>query len=250
MQPIGIAFEGTEVAQEDAVGDWLTRSLNAPLQAMLARIVQVILDWRGQHYYLAVKEDISEKDFKKEAKKRLSISAMKHIRIEPLGMDAWSVRPGFTYAVLEKRKMTMHLHDVKGQVHKLSILGDKSLLEVEHQLRSDWCLEPWIKITVAQSDKTPFWIEDKGEYTVVTQYDPSLDPRAECTVRIDLIDRKFIIDKYRAVEDYAALWKDLCGKYGFQSIDASQLRGSGNPRDGLISFNPKLAVSCLNVKIP
>jgi hypothetical protein len=62
-------------------------------------------------------------------------------------MDSWSVRPGFTFAGLEKKKMTMDLHDIKGQLHRIQIEGDKSLDDLAQQLRMEWGLEPWITIT-------------------------------------------------------------------------------------------------------
>jgi hypothetical protein len=215
-QIVGVPFEGDEIAQEDAVDARITRSLNTPLQALLARLMQVILEWRGQQFYLAVREGISEKDFKKDAKKRLSIPKKTHTRIEPLGLAAWSVRAGFAYAVMETRKMMITLHDIKGHKHKLQVEGEKPLEETAQILRAEWRLQPWVATTI-ESGK-PFWVEDKGDYAAVTQYDPSLDPRPEITVRVDVADRTYIIENNRAVEDPAAIWDDLHTKYWFQEL--------------------------------
>jgi hypothetical protein len=100
------------------------------------------------------------------------------------------------------------------QLRKFTIEGDKSLDEVTEQLRANWGLEPWIDITITRVDKKPFWIEEKGEYTVITQYNPDRDPRPECTVRVDLADRTFVIERYRAVDDPVAIWADLCKQKG------------------------------------
>jgi hypothetical protein len=145
---VGIAFEGDEITQEDAVDAGLTRLFNTQLQAVLAKPVQVILDWYGQEYHLVVKEGISEKKFKKEAKKHLLISPKTHTRIEALGLDTWSVRAGFTYAAMETRKMTITLHDTKGHPRGVQIRGDKSWNDLVELLRAELGLQPWIKITV------------------------------------------------------------------------------------------------------
>jgi hypothetical protein len=84
-----------------------------------------------------VLEGISEKDFKKEAKKRLSIPKKTSTRIEPLGLDVWSVRAGYVYVVMERRKMTITLRDVKGQPHRIQIEGDKSLEDLTQLLRTE-----------------------------------------------------------------------------------------------------------------
>jgi hypothetical protein len=68
---------------------------------------------------------------------------------------------------------------------------------------------------------------------------------------VDLADRTFIIENYRvAVEDPAAIWADICGKYGFQELKMNQVRVDGNQRSGQVLFVPKVPVTGLNVKIP
>jgi hypothetical protein len=223
-QIVGIAFDGDEIAQEDAVDAWLTRSLNTPLHAMLARLVQVILEWRGRQFHLAVRERTSEKDFKKDAEKRLSITKKTHTRIKPLGLDAWSVRAGHVYAVMERRKMQITLDDVKGQPHRIQIEGDISRL-----LRTEWRLQPWIRITVKRADNKPFWVEDKGDYSVVTQYDRSLDLRPEITVRVDLVDRTVMIENHRAAEDPVAIWEDIWKCRNLAPPELSSRLDRGNP---------------------
>jgi hypothetical protein len=60
----------------------------------------------------------------------------------------------------------------------------------------------------------------------------------------------YYYDKYRAVEDPVLIWKDLCTSYGFQTLASNQLNVLGTPRSGQVTFSPKVAISCLNVKIP
>jgi hypothetical protein len=93
-QILGIAFEDIENDQADGVEEWMGRSLNHPLQVMIPKTVRVILEFRGQQTHMAVSDRISEKDFKNEAKKRLSIPKLTHTTIAAVGLDAWSVRAG------------------------------------------------------------------------------------------------------------------------------------------------------------
>jgi hypothetical protein len=132
----------------------------------------------------------------------------------------------------------------------MTVGGDKSLHDVCEQLRSLWNLDPWTKITITRADQKPFWVEHNGHYNVITQYCPDIDPRVVCTIRIDLADRRSIIEDYRAVEDPVAIWADLCAKYGFQSLNASQLAVPGSPTGGLVIFGTKVPVSCSKVTIP
>jgi hypothetical protein len=118
-------------------------------KSTIPKMVQVILEFRGQQHHLTVSEDISEKHFKKEAKK------LTHTRIGALGMDAWSVKAGHVYAVMETREMKIRLHDIAGRVRKMAVHGDESLHEVCEQLRAAWNLDPWTKVTVERVDKKP-----------------------------------------------------------------------------------------------
>jgi hypothetical protein len=269
-----IAFEGADIDQADPVDDWMGRPLNHPLVVRVAApvaapaaapapkspvapvapvapgTVNVLLDFRGVQHQFSVDEKIKKKDFKREAKRRLGISAMTHTRIELLGADEWSLREGHCYAVYETREMRIKLHDVNGQIRRMNVAGDKSAFEVAEILRGLWNLKPWIKITVKRKDGRPFYLEDEGHYDVLTQEDPDADPRKVCTIRVDLMDRTFIIPDYRAVPDTAALWTDLCAKFGFQAVNVTQMHVSGNPDAGQVTFAMKIPVSCSKVKLP
>jgi hypothetical protein len=191
------------------------RPLNHPLEIRVAApaskppatpgTVNVLLDFRGAQHQFTVDEKIKEKDFKREAKKRLGIPAKAHTRMELLEADEWPLREGHVYAVYEMKEMEIKLYDVSGRIRKMSIAGDKSGLEFGEILRRLWNLEPWIRITVMRKDGRPFYIEEKGHYDVLTQEDPDTDPRKVCTIRIDLFDRTFIIPDYRAVPDPVAI---------------------------------------------
>jgi hypothetical protein len=111
--------------------------------------------------------------------------------------------------------MTITLHDTKGHPRRVEIEGDKSLNDLVQLLRTEWRLQPWITVKVGRADGKPFCVEDKGDYSVVTQYDPGLDARPIVTIRVDLANRTFIIEDYGAVEDLMAIWNDLCTKYGY-----------------------------------
>jgi hypothetical protein len=76
-----------EISKEDSVEDWLQRTAGIPLQAMIAKTVQVILDWRGTHTHFVVSESASEKGFKTAVRKHLSLAPKTHITVIPLGFD-------------------------------------------------------------------------------------------------------------------------------------------------------------------
>jgi hypothetical protein len=210
---VGIALGGDEIAQEDSVEDWITRSMNRPFQAVLAKMVQVILGWRGQELHMAARENWTEKESRKEAKKHFSLKG--HVRIEPQGLSTWGVRAGHLCSIMETRKMDITLHDTSGRAHRIQVEGNKSLLDLENVIRDAWKLETWVKAPVMQADKALFWADEKADFTVVTQYEPSLDPRPEISVRIYLTDRSFVVENYRAPEEPATLLEDLSSKYGF-----------------------------------
>jgi hypothetical protein len=191
--------------------------MNTPFQAVLAETVQVILGWRGQELHMAVRENLTEKVFKKEAKKRLSFKG--HVRIEPQGLSAWEVKAGYLYTVMETRKLGITLHDQSGRAHRIQVEGDKSALGLEGMIRDAWKLEPGVIVAGRRSDGKPFWVEEKGDYMVATQYDPSLETRPEISLRVDLADRSFVVEKYRAPEDPGVLLDDLSTKFGFRPLD-------------------------------
>jgi hypothetical protein len=240
---LGIALGGNESAQEDSVEDWFTRSLNTPFQAVLSKMVQVILGWRGQELHMAARESWTLKGFKKEVKKRLPYKG--HLRIEPQGLSAWEVRAGFPHVVMETRKMNNTLRDNSGRAHRIQMEGDKSLLDLEGMIRDAWELEPWIKVTVKMADDKLFWVEEKAEYTVVTQYDPSLDLRPEISVRTDLADISFIVDNYRTSGDPGVMLEDLSTEYGFSLLKLNQCHWMGEIRRGQQArITPKACMLC------
>jgi hypothetical protein len=128
---------------------------------------------------------------------------------------------------MEILKRPITLHDQSGRAHRIQVEGDKSLADLDAMIRDTWKLEPWVGVKVRGSDGKPFWVEEKSDYTAVTQYDPSLDPRPEISVRFNLADRSFIIDNYRAAEDSAVLLDDLSTTYGFPSLTPSNFHWQG-----------------------
>jgi hypothetical protein len=71
---VGIASQDAAIDKDDAAEDWLQRTAGLPLQAMLAKTVQVVLDWRGTEVLFVIIETATEKEFKREARKRLSLA--------------------------------------------------------------------------------------------------------------------------------------------------------------------------------
>jgi hypothetical protein len=98
---------------------------------------------------------------------------------------------------------------------------------------------------------SPFWVEDKGEYTAATRYDPDLDTRPLCTIRVDVKEgRTFILENYRCdSNDPVAIWADIISKYGFAATNITQLEISGKPEDGLIVFKFKLPTSLQRITL-
>jgi hypothetical protein len=87
-----------------------------------------------------------------------------------------------------------------------------------------WNLEPWTEVIIARVDGQPFFLQDRAKYSVITQYNPNLDPRLEIKLHIDLSDRSYCIDKIRIENDPAKLLKELSDKYGFPTIRTTQVR--------------------------
>jgi hypothetical protein len=198
-----------------------------------------------------ISESISEKDFRKAVRKHLSLAPKTKITVVPLGYDSWKIRAGHTYAVMEARQMKITLHDAKGQKKTVQTTGDTSLGDLYDQLRRERNLAPWTRIIVERADQQPFWVEDKGNYAVVTQYDPDLDTRPIVEIRVHLLDRSFIVENYRVEnDDPLAIWTDVRNKYGFAEVTTTQMTISGHPSTGRIEFKIEVAVSCLNVTLP
>jgi hypothetical protein len=216
---------------------------------MLAKTVQVVLDFRGTQTHFAVLESASEEDFKKAVRPHLSLAPNTHITVIPLGLDSWQIKAGFTYAVMESRQMKITLHDTSLKTKELKIAGNASLNDCCELLRAKWNLPPWTVITVERCDKKPFWVEDKGEYIVATRYDPDLDTRPLCTIRIDTKEgRTFLIENYRCeTNDPTAIWADIMAKHGFPVVNPTQMTISGISASGLVTYKLKLPISYTKV---
>jgi hypothetical protein len=81
-----------------------------------------------------------------------------------------------------------------------------------------------IEVLIKRLDDQPFFLQDRAKYSVITQYNPDLDPRLEIKLRIDLADRSYLIEKIRIENDPAKLLKELSSKYGFPAIRTTQVR--------------------------
>jgi hypothetical protein len=60
----------------------------------------------------------------------------------------------------------------------------------------------------------------------------------------------YLIEDYRfPTQDPAAIWQDICTKYGFINPGPTFLQVSGHPADGLVTFTYKVSASLIDVKI-
>jgi hypothetical protein len=224
-----------------------------PLQIVVVRQVQVVIDFRGTHKHFVVSENISEKDFRKAVRIFLSLAPKTKISVKLLGFDDWQVKPGHTYAVAEARKMKVTLHETTFKSRPLEIPGHTDLHDTCEAYRRVAGLPPWIDISIARCDGTPFWIEDKGDYTVETRYNPDLDTRFKCNIRVDVEKegRSYFLENYRCTEDDpAVIWHDLVSKYGFANTPVTHLSVHGSPKAGVVRFQFKNPTSLDKVTLP
>jgi hypothetical protein len=191
-------------------------------------------------------------DFKALVKHFLGIGSRVHIAVVPLGLDAWAVRAGFTYWVVETRQMGINITDTAHGRSRLKVPGNATIESTWEILRDKWNTPAYDHIMIRRADDTPFWIEDKGDYVVTITYDASLDTRKVCTIKVvcSKENQIYLIEDYRvAVEDPTAIWTDICSKYGFVNPGNNHLRVSGNPDLGLITYTLKLPTSVLRVQL-
>jgi ribonuclease HI len=248
----GISINGSQIADEDPVEEWIQRSSGVPFVVTLPKTVQVVVNFRGTEKHFAVQDDVPLKDFEALVKQFLNIGSRVHIAVEPLGLDAWEIRAGTTYWVAETRIMEIWITDTShGRTH-LRIAGNTEIDQVLALYREKHNIPDWDEVTIKRKDKAPFWVEERGEYTVEIRYDPRRDPRAVCTVKIvTLVENKvFLIENYRAPTlDPAMIWTDMCGKYGFIDPGANFLHVEGHPNDGLVTYTYRLPASLGRVQL-
>jgi hypothetical protein len=126
------------------------------------------------------------------------------------------VRAGHTYEIKETKTMSITLKDNDGKKHSLSINGNKTAHEICEKVRGKWKLEPWIVIIIVRQDGRPFFLEEGGEYNLVTQYDPDQDPRPLVIVRVDTSEKTFLTPEIRGDGTLEGFSKALSERYGFQ----------------------------------
>jgi hypothetical protein len=183
----------------------------------------------------------------------LKLAANTKISVRLLGYDDWQIKAGHTYAGAESRKMTMHLHESTLATRPLEIKGNTDYPDVCEAYRAVARLAPWIRMTITRCDGTPFWIEDKGDYTVETTYEASLDTRFKADIRVDAIHegRTYLIPNYRfGPNDPAALWQELIDKYGFVNTPIGQMIVQGSLESGSIYYQFKFPTSLEKITLP
>jgi hypothetical protein len=160
----GIASEGCRIADEDSVADWLQPTAGIPLEAMIPKMVQVIVDFRGVEKHFTIQETATEEEFKSLVRSFLSLGSTTQISVTPLGISSWEIRAGFTYWVAESRRMSTNAFDSSHRKTLLKIAGNLTLDEACEALRHKWNLPLWDVITLARAGSAPFWVEDKRDY--------------------------------------------------------------------------------------
>jgi hypothetical protein len=141
-----IASEGFTIAPEDSVEDWLQRTADIPLTAVLPKTVQVIIEFRGVEKHLAVQDTASETDFKALVRHFVGLGQKVPITVIPLGLDKWEVRPGFKYWVAENRQMEINLTDTSAVRFKLKI-AQAALITCTYTSRSNLDGHLYVRIT-------------------------------------------------------------------------------------------------------
>jgi hypothetical protein len=136
--------------------------------------VQVILDWRGGEPQMLARESWTREEFTNEVKGQLGL--LGSIEVNMLGALDWAVKAGHTYEVKETKKMNIKIRDNDGRNHPMAMKGNTTAQEICEQFRQSWKLEPCIAVAIKRKDGGPFFLGDKGEYNLITQYDPHLDP--------------------------------------------------------------------------
>jgi hypothetical protein len=117
--------------------------------------------------------------------------------VNPLGFVNWEIRAGHTYEMLETGPKTIMLHDTAGKQHTFKISGATTMADLVAEVQTKKCIPEWEQVIIKRADGKPFWIEDKGTYTLVTIYDESRDNLLHVTVRFDAVDRTYISEEFR-----------------------------------------------------
>jgi hypothetical protein len=136
-QITAIASEGTTIAEEDSVEDWLQRSKGIPLEAVIPmragpQKVQVFVAFRGGETRFAIHETASEEEFKTAVRPHLSLGPRVGIAVEPMGLSTWQIKAGHTYWVAETRQMKITLHDTNMKTSKLRMLSQSHAWIILH----------------------------------------------------------------------------------------------------------------------
>jgi hypothetical protein len=147
------------------------------LQAKIVPLVKVVLDYQGVQRQMSVRTNLSKEAFIAEVQRFVGTSEL--LDAIPLGLDSWEIRDGTTYDIRIAKKVTLYLTNVDNKRVSVTLDGNKDLEGVCQEVHRQWGLKPWIRVNVKRKDDQPFYTEDGGEYHVISQYDPDLDPRPE-----------------------------------------------------------------------
>jgi hypothetical protein len=126
---------------------------------------------------------------------------------------------------------------------------DDALLRfaIDARLRQRWAPSAWNVITVQRQDSEEFRVEDQANYSIAVVYHPDLDTRRLTTLRIDALDRSFILPDVRIEEDPIRIVEMLSEKYGFQIPKAQACHFEDSGRQIKISTRIPMAFGSVNL---
>jgi hypothetical protein len=110
-------------------------------------------------------------------------SAKQHVRttqktlIEALGMDEREVVEWRTYAAMETKKITIKVYGTNSVVHEIQIEGDRSQADLVTVIHFKFDIPIRDSIRVKRVDDKPFWVDDRGQYSFITQHHLDKDTR-------------------------------------------------------------------------
>jgi hypothetical protein len=104
-------------------------------------------------------------------------------------MSEWEVKEWHTHAVMDTRKITIKVHDSNRISHEFQREDNRSLDDLVGAIHPRFNNPHWDIVNVKRVDEKPFWIEDRGHCSFITQYDPDRDIRLSLRVRFNTLER-------------------------------------------------------------
>jgi hypothetical protein len=80
--------------------------------------------------------------------------------------EAWEVRAGHTYELVETSLLTLKLYRKTKEFVEIKLPGTASIGEVAEQVSRHLKLPAWENVTIKRMDGKSFWLENAGKYQV------------------------------------------------------------------------------------